>query len=226
MKQGFALALAACSLAASMGGCASGYTGVGGDLKLNLPEAYAIEYQVHEEYILSKDYTQSMVCCPEGYSFVYGDTQERQMFRKLDSSKYLQYYYDPFTGDYRSQTITPDVQDKIDAGLVPVDNYAVSEQVVAGYASRMRTAMEMYSFAKDYLTLTGTEQVQGVPCSRYAVDAEGTTWGKVKGTFWIAADTGICMKGEYDYTLPNGTVGTKSIVCTRWETGNLSLPDV
>lgn len=77
MKQGFALALAACSLAASMGGCASGYTGVGGDLKLNLPEAYAIEYQVHEEYILSKDYTQSMVCCPEGYSFVYGDTQER-----------------------------------------------------------------------------------------------------------------------------------------------------
>lgn len=226
MKQGFALALAACSLAAAMGGCASGYTGVGGKIDLNLPAAYAIEYQVHEEYILSKDYTQSMICCADGYFFEYGDTQERQIFRKLDSGKYLQYYYDPFRGEYRAQTITPDVQDKIDAGLVPVDNYAVSGQVVAGYAARMRSAMELYSFAKDDLTLTGTELVQGVPCGRYTVEAEGTTWGKVKGTFWIAEETGICMKGMYDYTLPNGTMGTKSIVCTRWETENLSLPGI
>lgn len=68
-------------------------------LQLNLPEAYTIQYSIHDEYGWSRDYTQTMTKCSDGFYFDFGDTGERYIFMRLDSGMYLQYRYDASTGN-------------------------------------------------------------------------------------------------------------------------------
>ena len=210
MKKGIASAiLAACMMGNTLTGCAaSGYTGEGGSLRLRMPDEYTIVYNVSENYAgLGQSYTQTMTKCDEGYYFSFGNTGEEYIFEKQEDGRFLQY-----TKSHLGVFVTPTP--------TPVDINSV-----IGYASRIQPNIELYTFAKNFMTPAGSETVQGVACNKYTVAAEGTTWGKVDGTFWVAGDTGVCMKGDFTYQQPIGASGRKTIECAAWQTENVSLPD-
>lgn len=191
--------------------------------RLELPDAYSIQYTVHEEYGQSRDYAQTMTKCADGYYFDFGSTGEQYIFTRLESGKYLQYKYDSNIGEYTPTMITPDIQKMIDSGVMTEDMVAVNANVVSGYAARITTDFDLYRFFSGHLNYIGEAEVADVSCQEFSASFD-EVWGKQNAKVWIDPKTGICMKAEYRYQLPAGTVGVRKIECTQWETSEITLP--
>lgn len=192
-------------------------------LRLDLPEEYAIQYTVHEEYGWSHDYTQTMIKSRDGYYFDFGDTGEQYLFLRQDSGKYLQYKYDAGLGEYSPTMLTPDIQALIDSGVMTEDMVSLDSNVVSGYAARITTNFDLYQAFVGHLRYAGEETVAGISCQQFTASFE-EVWGTQEAKVWIDPETGLCMKAEYRYQAPNGTVGVRQIECTQWETDEITLP--
>lgn len=193
------------------------------NLQLNLPDEYAVQYIVHDEYGWSRDYTQTMIKSRDGYYFDFGDTGEQYLFIRQDSGKYLQYKYNADLGEYCPTMLTPDVQALIDSGVMTEDMVSLDANVVSGYAARITANFDLYQVFMEHLHYVNEENVAGISCQQFTSSFE-EVWGTQEAQVWIAPETGICMKAEYRYQAPDGTVGVRQIECTQWETDGIVLP--
>lgn len=192
-------------------------------IHLDLPDTYEIQYTVHEEYGWSNDYTESMVKCDAGYFLDFGGANERYVFERIDGGKYLMYQYDTALGTYKTPMLTADIQQLIDAGVMTEDMVAVDANVVSGYAARITADFDLYQSFSSHLCYAGKADVAGVPCQEFTASFEEVL-GSQDAQVWIDPETGLCMKAEYRYQAPDGTIGVRQIECTKWETDGIALP--
>lgn len=136
--------------------------------RLELPDAYSIQYTVHEEYGQSRDHTQTMTKCADGYYFDFGSTGEQYIFTRMESGKYLQYKYDSNLEEYTPTMMTPDIQKMIDSGVMTEDMVAVNANVVSGYAARVTTDFDLYRFFPGQLNYIGEAEVADVSCQEFS----------------------------------------------------------
>ena len=192
-------------------------------LQLNLPEAYSIQYNVHEEFGVSRDYTLMMTKCADGYFFDFGDTGERYLFLQLDSGKYLQYQYDANSGQYAPSLLTPEIQQQIDAGVMTLDMVSMDASVVSGYAARITSNFDLYRLFPHALQYVGDETVLGIQCQQFTASF-AEPWGQQNAAVWVDPATGLCMRAEYQYQAPTSISGTRQLECSLWETDHITLP--
>lgn len=157
------------------------------------------------------------------YDRAEDDIGEQYLFLWQDSGKYLQYKYDARLGEYSPTMLTPDIQALIDSGVMTEDMVSLDYNVVSGYAARITINFDLYQAFVEHLQYTGEEDVAEISCQQFTVSFE-EVWGTQEAKVWIDPETGLCMKAEYRYQAPDGTVGVRQIECTQWETDGIALP--
>lgn len=100
---------------------------------------------------------------------------------------------------------------------------SMDANAVSGYAARITSNFDMYQAFVQHLRYTGDEEVNGFACQRFTASFEGSL-GTQDVVVWVHPETGLCMRAEYQYQAPNGTLGLRQIECTRWETEEIALP--
>lgn len=195
-------------------------------ISLNLPqEPFEIQYEVTEAGRgISRTYSQELIQTEQGVYLGLGDSDEKYVFERLESGKYLMYRYDPIADRYAAITSSGTVQDLISSGVMTEDMVAVDQNVVNGYRIRVTEFFDYYEKVKSTLQYQGEETVEETACQKYtAVYTVGENEREM--AFWVNPETGICMKGVYYYEAVDGSLYEKAILCTQIATENVSLPE-
>ncbi len=195
-------------------------------ISLTLPqEPFEIRYQVTEEgHGISRTYSQELIRTEQGIYLGLGDSDEKYVFERLESGKYLIYRYDPIAGQYLGINRSEAVQNQIDNGVMTEDMIAVDQNVVNGYMVRITEFFDYYEKVKSSLRYQGEETVGETVCQKYTASyVVGETEREM--AFWIDPETGLCMKGIYYYEALDGSIYTKAILCDQIAAENISLPE-
>lgn len=201
-----ALCALLCFAALALSGCSA----VSAQYNLNLPDTYSIEYTITDEYEgYRSSYSQAITKAENGYYLELGSgrvsAERRYIFERQPDGKYLQ-YTSIGQGEYSNALSTE-----------------VNEALVASMASPITTNFTYYTAYAPYMLDAGKESVAGVDCDHYTASVR-EFWGVNEAEFWVSPETGLCMKLKYLYQSPGGAVGTRTIECVRWQTGNVALP--
>ena len=191
-------------------------------IHLNLPEDYEMTYQITETVGISRTYTNTMIKTEQGYYFNFSDSGEQLIFEKLESGKYIQYFYQQ--GRFVAPALSDSVQMQIANGTMTKDMVAVDDNVVNGYASRLTACFDFYENYRGNMTYQGEEVINSWKCQKYTAVTDSVS-GTHTVDLWIVSEYGLCVKASYEYDSPLGGTATKIMECTEFLTENIVFPE-
>lgn len=197
------------------------------EVKLALPEQYRISYNITEAHGFSRTYTQTMIKNDNGIVLFLGDggTDDRYIFKKQDSGKYIMYQYDRAGGRYITPMISDAVWEQIGKGNMTLDMIAMNETSLSGYTTRVSSCFDFYNTFRGQLRYEGDEKSGVFACQKYTASFENMI-GKQNIEAWILPEYGLCIRAAYGLEPMFGVSSSKVIECIEFETENIELPSI